>query len=108
MTDAPTPTEGLVLLGIALGVALGVAVGIWLLTRAIAHVAGETDDVRIVVVVLLTILTLTTVIGFAVTGLDDLGVLAGTGIGAIAGAVTSSYTRNGRNGDKVDESPDVR
>lgn len=76
---------------ILIGVAFGFGVGIYLLSRTIRHLT-EGTDIRVVVIVLLSLLTLVTILVFALTELRDLSTLAGTGLGAIAGAVTAVYT----------------
>jgi hypothetical protein len=85
----PQELEGLSVLALGALAALAAAVVVWAFTRAMAAVSNRPPAT--LVVVLVALLTLAAMGLFLVTGSDQAAVLAGTGMGALAGAVTSLY-----------------
>jgi uncharacterized membrane protein len=69
----------------------------WLLTRGLIG-AGQ-HPAPSMLVVSLSLLTLTALLGGLITGSETALALAGAGIGALAGAVSSTFTQQRRNRD---------
>lgn len=75
------------------------AVVVYLVVRAMVTLAHSVRPAEIIVIMLLSITTLVAIVAYSITELDDLGVLAGTGIGAMAGAVTALYSQSKKEDD---------
>ena len=75
-------------------VVVAAAVLMWILLRLFRE-AGERPR-EVTVALLLSLLTLTAIVGFIITSSDSLVQLAATGLGALAGAVTAAFSADER------------
>ena len=66
----------------------------WMLMRLFREAGDRPREVT--VALLLSLLTLTAIIGFIITSADSLVQLAATGLGALAGAVTAAFSADER------------
>lgn len=103
--DPEVPSDDtLELLGVELLVALGlVAVIAGLVVFGLLRAATRKVDIGVIVAV--TILTLVAIIGFIISQQEALVTLAGTGLGALAGAITNLVGDNKKDrtdGDNAD------
>lgn len=97
-TPTPAPVDGDALVAVEGAVALFVFavlgfVLVWVMLRI------SDREPRVLVTILVGLLTFTALIGFTVTEAETLGTLAATGLGALAGAVSSLFDRPDRDGE---------
>ena len=94
VTPAPAPDGVELLAAEVLIAAVGFVVLGFLLVWAVLRVADREPSVALPVLVAL--LTFTATVAYALTREEVLGTLAATGLGALAGSVTSLYDRRDR------------